>query len=120
MLGLSKRSLKDFQKVEFALLLLPIKEELAKKRQEATQLAGKNSEGKPVTQQEIGVGQLALTEEKGRARDQVAKKIGVSARSRDRKVQATPTNWWEWRIDGTIRYCHLAVPYPKKLIEIFS
>jgi hypothetical protein len=74
--NLNRRHLNDAQKVEMGLPLLAIEEELAKRRQEATQLAGKDRDGRPIVKTEIGPVHLNLTE-KGQARDIVAKKVGV-------------------------------------------
>ena len=56
--------------------------EEAKKRQEATQLSGKDEAGTPVTKSEIGGVKIDTTEnssEKGRIRDQAAEALGVSS-----------------------------------------
>jgi len=53
----------------------PIISEEAKGRQEATQLAGRDSTGKPVTKQEVG--ESTVDEPKGRTDDKIAKLCGI-------------------------------------------
>jgi len=70
-----RRQLTDYNKTILAMKLEPMYAAKAKQRQEATQLKGRDREGKPV----FGGVQMNLTEkEKGQARDQAAKAVGLS------------------------------------------
>lgn len=77
--NLLRRHLNDYQKIVCAERLYMIEQEQAKERQESTQLNGKNPEGEPI----IGGGKFATTE-KGKTRDKVAEKVGMSGRQYDK------------------------------------
>lgn len=74
-LNIDRRDLDPSQRADIAADYWDLEAERAKIRQEATQLAGKDSEG-----HWIGGGSDATTEEKGKTRDVLGKRFRVSAR----------------------------------------
>ncbi|OFV66802.1 MAG: hypothetical protein SBU_000095 [Candidatus Syntrophoarchaeum butanivorans] len=68
-----RRHLTTAQKAEVVLKLAEIEEERARRRQEATQLAGKDKNGKPLFKSSV-VGQEPPTEDKGRSIELAVKK----------------------------------------------
>lgn len=78
---------KDFTPSEIAAIyeaLAPEEKAEAKERKEATQLAGKTKEGKPLTKAEIGVGNLPTP--KGRVRKNIAKYVDIGERTLEKIV----------------------------------
>jgi len=71
--NLLRRHLTTAQKAEVVLKLAEIEEERARRRQEATQLAGKDKNGKPLFKSSV-VGQEPPTEDKGRSIELAVKK----------------------------------------------
>lgn len=74
--NLHRRQLNKIQLAELALKLEPIYSEEAKERQKATQLKGRDEEGNPVFG---GVHLNTTEEERGKARDQAAKAVGLTS-----------------------------------------
>lgn len=72
------------QKMAEAEKLKEIEAERAKRRQEATQLAGKNSNGLPIKKSSVVEILPPPNEDKGKTRDKVAEKLGMSGRTYDK------------------------------------
>lgn len=112
--NLKRRHLTTLQKVEMAMKLEPIEAELARHRQEATRI----KDGKPP-----GEGQLTTTV-KGKTREIVAKKVGLSGKTyqRAKKVlEAAPEELIEWVKEGDLSvsraYRMINSPVSKKRLE---
>jgi len=75
--NLCRRPLRLSEAVALARRLRPLEQAAARRRQAATQLAGKTKAGKP----KVGGGNCPPPKGKGKARDAVAKAVGLSART---------------------------------------